>query len=132
LNWIDTGEYDMFRARRIRRGVVVAALSGGMLFADGCFTFLTSVPVCGVVVPTTVCTPRDQLLLTLQFQEFPNYSIDPTCTIPFGCSDDGPLSTGGTGEFPYGGEESDEPEENQGGGAGGLGGIGGGGGGGGI
>jgi len=122
----------------IRTGLLLT-LGGGMLFSNGCMNLLTSIQICGVVVPVTVCTPEDQLLLTFQFQEVPNYTVDPTCTIPTACDNGGAV-----GDYPFDGTDPEQPDVPAGGsvgggvggggagGGGGGGGAGGGGGGGGV
>lgn len=107
------------RSRKLKRRVTLLALSalgGGMVFAsgNGCLNTLLSIPVCGTVVPTTVCTPEDQLLLTFRFLQVPDFGVDPSCTIPYSCGDV---------DFPFGGGA---PQGTQAGGTGG-GGAGGGG-----
>lgn len=118
------------RSRKMRRKMMVGlltALGGATMLqsGNGCLNTLLSIPVCGVVLPDTVCTPEDQLLLTFRFLQVPDFGTDPSCTIPFGCS--GP----GNSSFPFGGGTPVNPQAG-GTGGGGVGGAGGAGGGGGI
>ena len=103
--------------RKLIKFSCAAAMCGGLLFSNGCFNFLTSLQICGVIVPATICTPEDQLLLTFQFQEVPNFDVDPSCTIPFSC---------GTPQYPFGGGPPTQPPNTPGGGGAGGGGAGGG------
>src|SRR5262245_16033028 len=99
----------MRRKRSYLRLSLVAALGGGTMFAseNGCLNALFSVQVCGTVVPATICTPQDQLALEFQFLKVPDYSIDPSCTIPFSC---------GPAQFPFGGGPPQQPQTGGGGG----------------
>ena len=107
----------MKRARLIQKMAIFAsiALAGGTAFSNGCVNTIASVPWCGGVL--TWCTPADQLNLLYPLLEIPDYSIDPSCTIPYGCGE-GDLFAG---DLP-GGDAPDEPEDDQGGGAAGEGG----------
>lgn len=107
----------MKRARLIRRMTLVAtiALAGGTAFGNGCINTFASVPWCGGLL--TWCTPDDQLNLLYPLLETPDFTTDPSCTIPFGCGD-GDLFAGPT----PGGDAPDQPSDDQGGGASGGGG----------
>lgn len=103
--------------------------AGGSLFANNCINMAASLPICGGLL--TFCSPVDQINLLWPLLETPDFSADPSCTIPLGCGD------GDENFFPDapaglpGGGLPDNPEDDQGGGLGGGGGAGGGGGGGG-
>ncbi len=49
----------------------------------GCIISLSSVNLCGTVF--TFCSPADQLNIFYPYLEVPDYNVDPTCTIPYGC-----------------------------------------------
>jgi hypothetical protein len=100
----------------LRKGLILGVLGGGMLFSNGCLNALLSIQICGVVVPATVCTPEDQLLLTFQFLEVPDFDIDPSCTIPNGCFRNDAFDDG---SFPFGGDAPEMPQAGGGGGGGG-------------
>jgi len=104
----------MTRKMKWRGTLAAALLSGGMLYQNGCLNALYSIQICGVVLPATVCTPEDQLLLVFPFLEVPDFEIDPTCTIPFGCFDRG--DDVNDGEYPFGGGPPNPPTQNSGGG----------------
>ncbi|MCG8409541.1 MAG: hypothetical protein MI923_30415 [Phycisphaerales bacterium] len=102
-------------------------LAGGTVLANGCINTVASLPICGGVVQ--FCTPDDQLLLFLPVLEFPDFNVDPACTIPGACGDAGSFDNGPGGIFPGGGDPDppDDPEDPfTGGGGGGGGGVGGG------
>lgn len=117
----------MRRHRLLRKALVgVAAMSaGGFLMANGCANALLSITPCGTVF--TFCTPADQANLIFPFLDLPDFNVDPSCTIPYGCGDGGlfPPFVGGPG-----GGAPDIPTGTGGGGLGGGGGGGGGAGGG--
>lgn len=109
----------MKRWLTVRKSIVVALLSGGLLYQNGCLNALLSIQVCGVILPPTICTPTDQLLLTFPFLEVPDFRADPTCTIPNGCFTRDDVTDG---SFPFGGGPPVPPQNNTGGGGGGGGG----------
>ncbi|MFO0974543.1 MAG: hypothetical protein U1A27_14055 [Phycisphaerae bacterium] len=120
----------MHRIVRRRKMALLTAtvLSGGTLLANGCLNLALSITPCGTVVPTTICTPVDQINLLFQYFQIPDFRADPSCTIPRGCGDGDvlPPLVGGPG-----GDAPDEPRSGgggTGGGGGGGGGTGGGGG----
>lgn len=119
----------MRRYKLMRKTIVSVSilLAGGTVLSNGCINTIASLPICGGVL--TTCTPEDQLLLFLPVLEFPDFSVDPACTIPGACGDAGSFDPGDNGIFP-GGEDPQDPEEPEdpfsGGGAGGGGGGGGG------
>jgi len=74
--------------------VLASGLLGSIFHVPtGCFSKLANnVNPCGVIL---VCDPVEYDLL---FQDFPDYNVDPTCTIPGLCGGTPfPLSTGTTG-----------------------------------
>lgn len=118
--------------KSIRRKLVGFSIlaAGGSLFANNCINSVASLPICGAVL--TFCTPQDQLRLLYPYLETPDFSADPTCTIPLSCG--GGQST--TGSFfdagtvsGIGGGSPVQPTDNQGNTGGAGGGAGGGGGG---
>lgn len=115
----------MRKHKRIKRiGMTISAmLAGGAVFDNGCFNTLASINVCGTVL--TFCTPADQINLLFPYLTIPDYSTDPSCTIPFGCGE-GDIYTDIPPGLP-GGDAPDQPQNDQGGGLGGGGGGGGGG-----
>lgn len=117
--------------KRMRRKLVGLSLlaAGGSLFANNCINFAASLPICGAVL--TFCTPTDQISLLWPLLQTPDFSADPSCTIPLGCGrGDENFFPGAPPGLP-GGDVPEQPSDDQGGGPGGGGGIGGGGGGGG-
>ena len=60
-----------------------AFLAGGTVLQSNCANALYSLPICGTVL--TFCTPSDQLNILFPLLETPDFSTDPTCTIPLGC-----------------------------------------------
>lgn len=118
----------MRNIKRLRRKMVAFSLlaAGGSVFANNCINFAASLPICGGLL--TFCTPTDQIRLLWPLLQTPDFSVDPTCTIPLGCGagDDNFFGAPGV----PGGDAPDQPTDGQGGGLGGGGGAGGGGGGG--
>src|SRR5438876_969546 len=99
----------MRRKNSYLRYVMLAGLGGGTLFAgnNGCLNTLLSIQVCGTIVPSTICTPQDQLALEFRFLQVPDFQIDPSCTIPFSC---------GAAQYPFGGTAPQGPTTTNGGG----------------
>jgi hypothetical protein len=75
----------MRRTLKLRKALFTAAviLGGGTVMDTSCINALASVNVCGTVL--TFCTPADQLNLFFPYLTIPDYSTDPSCTIPLGC-----------------------------------------------
>ena len=115
--------------RRKLLGLTVLA-AGGSMFANNCINTVASLPICGAVL--TFCTPNDQIRVLYPLLETPDFSSDPSCTIPLGCGEGDDNFFGGGGIGGVGGDAPDEPADDQGGGLGGGGGGGAGGGGGGA
>lgn len=110
--------------KRIKRitMTISAVLAGGAVFDNGCFNTLASINVCGTLL--TFCTPADQINLLFPYLTLPDFSADPSCTIPLGCGE-GDVFTDIPDGFP-GGQAPEQPQDDQGGGLGGGGGGGGG------
>ncbi|MCA9256514.1 MAG: hypothetical protein KDA33_12790 [Phycisphaerales bacterium] len=100
-----------------------AFLAGGTVLQSNCANALYSLPICGTVL--TFCTPSDQLNILFPLLETPDFSTDPTCTIPLGCgAGDENFFNLPDGFNPPGGGTPNEPEDgDQGGGGGGGGGV---------
>jgi hypothetical protein len=93
-------------------------LTGGTVLS--CANTLANINLCGTVF--TFCTPTDQLNLLYPYLDTPDYTTDPSCTIPLGCGSGDvlpPLEGGPGGDAP------EQPQNGQGGGLGGGGGGGG-------
>jgi len=117
--------------RKMKRLATMASLcvAGGTLMQGNCFNALASLPICGGIL--TFCTPNDQLNVLFPLLTTPDFSADPTCTIPLGCQG-GNNNNGGQffdpeGTRPPGGTQPEEPQDESdglgGGGGGGGGGI---------
>lgn len=109
----------MIRKSTLRRLLIASATvaGGGMVLNNGCANFAMSITPCGTVVPTTICTPADQANLLFPYLNIPDYSSDPSCSIPRGCGagDVLPPLPGGPG-----GDDVVQPTNgNSGGGSGG-------------
>ncbi len=113
--------------KRARKLMIAAAVIGnGVVLGNGCANMLFSISPCGTVVPTTICTPADQLNLLFPYLNIPDYRTDPSCTIPFGCGEQGDSDLFPPSGGPGGGA-SDPPDQSDSGGGTGGGGTGGGG-----
>jgi hypothetical protein len=112
----------MRRRKLLTKAMLAASLlfAGGTILSNGCINTLASINLCGTVF--TFCTPVDQLNLLYPLLEVPDWDTDPSCTLPFGCSDTD-IRQGLEG-VPAG-DGTPEPEDAQGGGLGGGGGGGG-------
>jgi hypothetical protein len=105
----------MRRQRLLSKALVSmsAVLAGGMVLGDGCMSTLATTNLCGTVFPW--CTPADQLNLMWPILDIPDYSADPSCTIPLGCGS-GDLFYGEGDHIPDnfpGGDEPVDPEDDQ-------------------
>jgi hypothetical protein len=101
-------------------------LAGGTVLGNGCANTIASLPICGSIL--TFCTPGDQINFLWPWLETPDFSVDPSCTIPYDCGGAAPT---GSDLFPSipggpGGGSTPAPSDTQGGGATGGGGGGGG------
>ena len=118
----------MIRNSTIRRMVLAAATvaGGGVVLNNGCANFAYSITPCGTVVPTTICTPTDQANLLFPYLEIPDYSSDPSCSIPRGCAGNDvlPPLPGGPGGNSTGTVQPTTGDSSGGGGGGGGGGTG--------
>jgi hypothetical protein len=115
----------MLKNKTLKRMLLGASilLAGGTVLSNGCMNTLVSIPVCGAIL--TFCTPGDQLTMFWPYLEVPDYTTDPSCSIPYGCG--GQAGDGGTDLFPAipgapGGNGSDGASLGEGGGVGGGGG----------
>jgi hypothetical protein len=111
-----------------RKNVGLAAglmLAGGTVFQGNCANALYSLPICGGIL--TFCTPTDQLNVLFPLLTTPDFSADPSCTIPLGCGGSDIFDDFPDGFNPPGGDETPPPEDDMGGELGGTGGGGGGG-----
>lgn len=109
--------YGLFRKTMVGIGLLFA---GGTVMQGNCINTIASLPICGGLL--TFCTPGDQISALFPLLQVPDFSSDPSCTIPIAC--------GGGGLFPPlpgfpGGDAPEDPEDDQGGGVGGGGGGGG-------
>lgn len=84
------------------RAATLLLLSGTMTFQFGigaCTELSQFLNPCGTVFPDDICTVQDLERLSGPIPDFQN---DPTCTIPYLCSDDPPFGTFGPGPRPSG------------------------------
>jgi len=72
------------RARRFLLAGVALMSGFTFLFIPSCEGILTTFDPCGTILGN--CAPGTFQLL---FADVPDYSVDPTCTIPGGCADEG-------------------------------------------
>lgn len=110
------------RKTRSKLALAAAVMGGGLLLNNGCLNLALSITPCGTIVPLTVCTPVDQLNLIFPYLQIPDFHTDPSCTIPFGCGDQGASDLFPTIPGGPGGGASDPPTGGTGGGGGGGGG----------
>lgn len=96
-------------------------LGGGAVLGNGCMNTLASIPICGTVL--TFCTPADQINMLWPYLEVPDFRTDPSCTIPYGCGEQGASDLFPPLEGGPGGGASDPPSDDEGGGIGGGGGF---------
>jgi len=82
---------------------------GGILLGSTCINTIASLPLCGEIL--TFCEPVDQIELLFPYFETPDYSADPSCTIPGACGDSDLFEIDG-----FGGNASAPPSDNNGGG----------------
>jgi hypothetical protein len=75
--------------RKISRSVARVLIPGAVMFQFGflpsCEGLLTTFNPCGNIL--AFCSEED---IDLLFADIPDFDLDPTCTIPFGCGN-GPI-----------------------------------------
>lgn len=91
------------------RGFFSRARAGTLLLVSGTMTFQFGIGACReltqflnpceTVFPGTICNEEDLDRLN---GTIPDYQNDPTCTIPYACSDDPPFGSFGPGPRPSG------------------------------
>ena len=76
----------MWRKVGLKLALTAGLVTGGTLYAGGCYQdLLVSVNPCGTVF--AFCTPGDWLRAIDPVIEYPDYELDPSCTMPFRCGD---------------------------------------------
>ena len=74
----------MFRKLGAKLLLVVLAATCGRLYQSGCYeSMLVGLNPCGTVL--AICTPEDWYRAISPALTFPNYELDPSCTIPYSC-----------------------------------------------
>ena len=74
----------MFRKLGLRLWLIGLTVICGRLFQSGCYeSFLFAINPCGTVLD--ICTPEDWYRAISPALTWPNYDLDPSCTIPYSC-----------------------------------------------
>ena len=74
----------MFRKLGLKLLLVGLTITCGRLYQSGCYeSFLLGINPCGTVL--AICTPEDWYRAISPALTFPNYELDPSCTIPYSC-----------------------------------------------
>ena len=74
----------MFRKLGAKLLLVALAATCGRLYQSGCYeSMLVGLNPCGTVL--AICTPEDWYRAISPALTFPNYELDPSCTIPYSC-----------------------------------------------
>jgi len=94
--------------RKILVGVS-ALLAGGTVLDANCMNTVASIPICGTILPR--CTPYDQLAATYPMLQTPDYTADPSCTIPLACGNTD-IYSDIPDDYPFGGEGSEQPSDS--------------------
>jgi len=74
----------MFRKLGVRLLLIFLVVTCGRLYQSGCYeSVLLGLNPCGTVL--AICTPEDWYRAISPALTWPNYELDPSCTIPYSC-----------------------------------------------